>query len=91
VHSDADEQRIVPSPANMHTGHRPCGKALHVSTPGHLKPTLMSRLQLRPEFHRAIRALKLVELASAMLKDAAVAPDVAEWLSLPACATARAC
>src|SRR5678816_1634014 len=28
----------------------------------------MSRLQLRPEFHRAIRALKLVELASAMLK-----------------------
>ena len=28
----------------------------------------MSRLQLRPEFHRAIRALKLVELASAVLK-----------------------
>jgi FkbM family methyltransferase len=28
----------------------------------------MSRLQLRPEFHRAIRALKLVELASAMLR-----------------------
>jgi FkbM family methyltransferase len=28
----------------------------------------MSRLQLRPEFHRAIRALKLVELASALFK-----------------------
>lgn len=28
----------------------------------------MSRLQLRPEFHRAIRALKLVELASTVLK-----------------------
>jgi FkbM family methyltransferase len=28
----------------------------------------MSRLQLRPEFHRAIRALRLVEIASAMLK-----------------------
>lgn len=28
----------------------------------------MSRLQLRPEFHRAIRALKLVELASSVLK-----------------------
>jgi FkbM family methyltransferase len=33
----------------------------------HLKPTLMSRLQLRPEFHRAITALKLVELASKVL------------------------
>lgn len=33
-----------------------------------MKPTLMSRLQLRPEFHRAIRALKLVELASAVFK-----------------------
>ncbi|HEY5934841.1 MAG TPA: FkbM family methyltransferase [Kofleriaceae bacterium] len=32
-----------------------------------LKPTLMSRLQLRPEFHRAIKALKLVEIASTML------------------------
>jgi FkbM family methyltransferase len=32
-----------------------------------LKPTLMSRLQLRPEFHRAIKALKLVELASKLL------------------------
>lgn len=32
-----------------------------------LKPTLMSRLQLRPEFHRAIKALKLVELASKVL------------------------
>jgi FkbM family methyltransferase len=32
-----------------------------------LKPTLMSRLQLRPEFHRAIKALKLVEIASKML------------------------
>jgi FkbM family methyltransferase len=41
---------------------------LQVSTAGHLKPTLMSRLQLRPGFHRVIRALKLVELASAMLK-----------------------
>lgn len=28
----------------------------------------MSRLQLRPEFHRTIRALKLVEVASALLK-----------------------
>jgi FkbM family methyltransferase len=32
-----------------------------------LKPTLMSRLQLRPEFHRTIKALKLVELASKVL------------------------
>jgi FkbM family methyltransferase len=32
-----------------------------------LKPTLMSRLQLRPEFHRAIKALRLVEIASMML------------------------
>ncbi len=32
-----------------------------------LKPTLMSWLQLRPEFHRAIKALKLVELASKVL------------------------
>lgn len=32
-----------------------------------LKPTLMSRLQLRPEFHRAIKALKLVEIASKVL------------------------
>jgi methyltransferase, FkbM family len=32
-----------------------------------LKPTLMSRLQLRPEFHRTIKALKLVEIASKML------------------------
>lgn len=38
-----------------------------MSEPVHLKPTLMSRLQLRPEFHRAIKALKLVELASKML------------------------
>jgi hypothetical protein len=33
----------------------------------HLKPTLMSRLQLRPEFHRAIKALRLVEMASKVL------------------------
>ena len=33
----------------------------------HLKPTLMSRLHLSPQFHRAIKALKLVELASKML------------------------
>jgi len=32
-----------------------------------LKPTLMSRLQLNPQFHRAIKALKLVEIASTML------------------------
>jgi len=32
-----------------------------------LKPTLMSRLQLRPEFHRALRAFKVVELASKVL------------------------
>ena len=32
-----------------------------------LKPTLMSRLQLNPQFHRAIKALKLVELASKVL------------------------
>jgi len=32
-----------------------------------MKPTLMSRLQLRPEFHRAIKALRLVELASSVL------------------------
>jgi FkbM family methyltransferase len=31
------------------------------------KPTLMSWLQLRPEFHRAIKTLKLVELASKVL------------------------
>src|SRR5438132_1196375 len=31
-------------------------------------PTLLSWLQLQPGFHRAIRALKLVELASAALK-----------------------
>lgn len=31
------------------------------------KPTLMSWLQLRPEFHRVIRRLKLVELASRAL------------------------
>lgn len=37
------------------------------SDPVPLKPTLMSRLQLRPEFHRAIKALKLVEIASMML------------------------
>jgi len=36
--------------------------------PSPLKPTLMSRLQLRPEFHRAIKALKLVEMASTVLK-----------------------
>jgi FkbM family methyltransferase len=41
---------------------------LRVTTPSPVKPTLMSRLQLRPEFHRAIRALKLVELASAVFK-----------------------
>jgi FkbM family methyltransferase len=41
---------------------------LQVSTPGLHKPTLMSWLQLRPEFHRAIRALRLVELASAAFK-----------------------
>jgi FkbM family methyltransferase len=38
-----------------------------MSEPTHLKPTLMSRLQLRPEFHKAIKALKLVEIASKML------------------------
>jgi FkbM family methyltransferase len=38
-----------------------------VESPQILKPTLMSRLQLRPEFHRAIKALKLVELASKVL------------------------
>jgi FkbM family methyltransferase len=38
-----------------------------METPHILKPTLMSRLQLRPEFHRAIRTLKLVELASKVL------------------------
>lgn len=38
-----------------------------MSEPVPLKPTLMSRLQLRPEFHRAIRALRLVEIASMML------------------------
>ena len=32
-----------------------------------LKPTLMSRLQLRPEFHKAIKALRLVEMASKVL------------------------
>jgi FkbM family methyltransferase len=32
-----------------------------------LKPTFMSWLQLRPEFHRAIRRLRIVELASKML------------------------
>lgn len=31
------------------------------------KPTLMSWLQLRPEFHRTIKALRLVELASKVL------------------------
>jgi FkbM family methyltransferase len=31
------------------------------------KPTFMSWLQLRPEFHRAIKTLKLVELASKLL------------------------
>lgn len=31
------------------------------------KPTLMSWLQLRPEFHKTIKALKLVELASKVL------------------------
>lgn len=31
------------------------------------KPTIMSWLQLRPEFHRVIRKLKLVELASKLL------------------------
>lgn len=31
------------------------------------KPTLMSWLQLRPEFHRVIRRLKIVELASKLL------------------------
>jgi FkbM family methyltransferase len=41
---------------------------LQVSTPGLHKPTLMSWLQLRPEFHRAVRALRLVELASAALR-----------------------
>jgi FkbM family methyltransferase len=32
-----------------------------------VKPTLMSWLQLRPEFHRAIKTFKLVELASKLL------------------------
>ena len=32
-----------------------------------LKPTLMSRLQLRPEFHKTIKALRLVEMASKVL------------------------
>lgn len=32
-----------------------------------LKPTFMSWLQLRPEFHKTIRALKLVEVASKVL------------------------
>jgi FkbM family methyltransferase len=41
---------------------------LLVSAPGLHKPTLMSWLQLRPEFHRAIRALRLVELASAAFR-----------------------
>jgi FkbM family methyltransferase len=41
---------------------------LQVSMPVSPKPTLMSRLQLRPEFHRVIRALRLVELASTVLK-----------------------
>ena len=31
------------------------------------KPTIMSWLQLRPEFHRVIRRLKVVELASKVL------------------------
>ena len=38
-----------------------------MSEPVMLKPTLMSRLQLRPEFHKAIKALKLVEIASKVL------------------------
>ncbi len=38
-----------------------------MAAPTPLKPTLMSRLQLNPQFHRAIKALKLVELASKML------------------------
>ncbi len=32
-----------------------------------LKPTLFSRLQLRPEFHKTIKALRLVEIASKLL------------------------
>lgn len=32
-----------------------------------LRPTFFSWLQLRPEFHRAVRALKLVEIASKVL------------------------
>ena len=35
--------------------------------PSVTKPTLMSWLQLRPEFHRAIKSLRLVELASKVL------------------------
>ncbi len=38
-----------------------------MSSPTPLKPTLMSRLQLRPEFHRALKALKVVEIASTLL------------------------
>jgi FkbM family methyltransferase len=38
-----------------------------MSDPVSPKPTLMSRLQLRPEFHKAIKALKLVEIASKVL------------------------
>src|SRR5262249_48109943 len=33
-----------------------------------MKPTLMSWLQLRPEFHKTIRALRLVEIASKVLE-----------------------
>ena len=33
-----------------------------------MKPTFMSWLQLRPEFHKTIRALRLVEIASKVLE-----------------------
>ncbi len=32
-----------------------------------LKPTLMSRLQLRPEFHKTVKALRLVDIATKVL------------------------
>lgn len=38
-----------------------------METPSILRPTFFSWLQLRPEFHRAVRALKLVEIASKLL------------------------
>jgi FkbM family methyltransferase len=41
--------------------------AVSTTSPSITKPTLMSWLQLRPEFHKAIKTLKLVELASKVL------------------------